>query len=51
MCFSATASITAGTALIVLGAISARRVRNRTELPSALIPALFGIQQLIEGTL
>lgn len=51
MCFSATASFTAGTTLIVLGAITARRVRRLSELPFALIPALFGIQQLIEGAL
>jgi hypothetical protein len=51
MCFSATASFTAGSVLIVLGTITARRVRRRTELPFALIPALFGIQQLIEGAL
>ncbi len=51
MCFSSTASFTAGTALIVLGTITARRVRRPTELPFALIPALFGIQQLIEGAL
>jgi hypothetical protein len=48
MCFSATASFTAGTVLIVL---TARRVRRPAELPFALIPALFGIQQLIEGAL
>ena len=51
MCFSATASFTAGTVLIAFGTITARRVRRRAELPFALIPALFGIQQLIEGAL
>ena len=51
MCFSATASFTAGTVLIVFGAITARRARRPAELPYALIPALFGIQQVIEGTL
>ncbi|MEO6361197.1 MAG: DUF6629 family protein [Sphingomicrobium sp.] len=51
MCFSATASFTAGTALIVLGTVTARRARRWTELPFALIPALFGIQQLTEGAL
>jgi hypothetical protein len=51
MCFSATASFTAGTVLIVFGAITVRRVRRPAELPFALIPALFGIQQLIEGAL
>ncbi len=51
MCFSATASFTAGTALLVVGALTARRARRRTELPFALIPALFGVQQLIEGAI
>ena len=51
MCFSATASFTAGTVLIVFGAVTARRARRPAELPFALIPALFGAQQLIEGAL
>ena len=51
MCFSPTASFTAGTALIVLGTFTVRHVRRRSELPFALIPALFGVQQLIEGAL
>lgn len=51
MCFSATASFTAGTALLAIGAVTIRRARSRAELPYALIPSLFGIQQLIEGTL
>lgn len=51
MCFSATASFTAGTALVALGAFAVRQVRRPSELPFALIPALFGIQQLIEGAL
>ena len=51
MCFSATASFTAGTVLIVVGAITVRLARRPAELPFALIPALFGVQQLIEGAL
>ena len=51
MCFSATASFTAGIGLLVVGAFTARRARRPAELPFALIPALFGIQQLIEGAL
>ena len=51
MCFSAKEGFTAGTVLIVVGAITARRVRRPSALPLALIPALFGIQQLIEGAL
>ena len=44
-CFSA------GAALLVVGAITVRHVRVRAELPFALIPALFGVQQLLEGVL
>ncbi len=51
MCFSATASFTAGIALLAIGTVTARRVRRNVELPYALIPALFGLQQLIEGAL
>lgn len=51
MCFSATASFTAGTVLLGIGAVTARQARSRAELPYALIPALFGVQQLIEGGL
>ena len=51
MCFSATASFTAGTALLAVGAFTTSRVRRPAELPFALIPVLFGIQQLIEGAL
>lgn len=51
MCFSATASFTAGAGLLIVGAVTARRARRRAELPFALIPVLFGLQQLIEGAL
>lgn len=51
MCFSATASFTAGIGLLVVGALTTRRVRRPAELPFALIPALFGVQQVIEGAL
>jgi len=51
MCFSAAASFTAGVALLVVGAVTTRRASRRAELPYALIPVLFGIQQLIEGAL
>jgi hypothetical protein len=51
MCFSATASFTAGTALVVVGMVTTRRAHRRAELPFALIPVLFGIQQLLEGAL
>lgn len=49
MCFSATASFTAGTTLSLVGVAAIAQVRRRTELPLALIPLLFGVQQLVEG--
>ncbi len=49
MCFSATASFTAGAALIGLGAYTVGRARWTRALPYAAIPLLFGIQQSIEG--
>ena len=49
MCFSAQASFTAGTVLLIVGAATVRRARVRSELPYAWIPVLFGIQQLLEG--
>ncbi len=51
MCFSATASFIAGTALTVLGVATLRLVRRNTEIPFAAIPLLFGLQQLVEGVL
>jgi hypothetical protein len=51
MCFSAFASFSAGLALLVIGGDSARRTRHAAELPYALIPLLFGVQQLLEGGL
>ena len=51
MCFSATASFTAGIGLLAIGAVTTSRAHRRSELPFALIPGLFGIQQLIEGGL
>ena len=51
MCFSATASFTAGALLIGLGSITVRLAASAHERPFAAIPLLFGIQQLIEGGL
>jgi hypothetical protein len=51
MCFSATASFTAGTALTAVGALTVRKSEGRVELPLALVPLLFGVQQLTEGVL
>lgn len=51
MCFSATASFTAGVALLGVGALTIRRASSVAELPYAAIPALFALQQLVEGGL
>jgi hypothetical protein len=49
VCFSATASFTAGTALTMAGGLTVRKSRGKAELPLALVPLLFGVQQLTEG--
>ncbi len=51
MCFSASASFTAGTVLLAVGAVTLKKAENRAELAYAAIPLLFGIQQLIEGVI
>ena len=49
MCFSATASFTAGAVLLGLGVVSLRSVPTPRQIPFAAIPLLFAIQQLSEG--
>lgn len=49
MCFSATASFTAGALLLGAGVMTVKLARGPRELPIAAIPLLFSIQQLIEG--
>ena len=49
MCFSATASFTAGAALSVVGGVTVHKSEGKFELPLALVPVLFGLQQLTEG--
>lgn len=51
MCFSASASFIAGTALLAVGAVTVTKTVRKTELPFALIPLLFGVQQLVEGVI
>lgn len=51
MCFSATASFVAGASLSGIGIAALKRAARRSEIPFALIPLLFGIQQAIEGML
>lgn len=49
MCFSATASFTAGAVLVAIGVFTVRSTTSKSELPFAMIPFLFGIQQISEG--
>ena len=49
MCFSAPASFVAGTALSVLGVATIRMTSRKAEIPLAMIPLLFGVQQFTEG--
>ena len=54
MCFSASASFSAGALLLGIGTLtfrSALATRQRRALPFAAIPLLFAIQQLIEGVI
>jgi len=51
MCFSAAASFTAGAVLLGIGTLTLRRADRAAEIPYASIPALFGLQQLVEGGL
>ena len=51
MCFSATASFSAGALLLGIGTLTLKSARRRRELPFAAIPMLFAIQQLIEGVI
>ena len=51
MCFSATASFTAGSVLLGIGTLTLMAAKRPRELPFAAIPLLFAIQQLIEGVI
>jgi hypothetical protein len=51
MCFSATASFTAGAILTVTGIASIKKTTKKAQIPFAAIPFIFGIQQLAEGFL
>ena len=51
MCFSATASFSAGAVLLGLGALTLKSASRPRELPFAAIPLLFAIQQLSEGVI
>ncbi len=49
MCFSATASFSAGIVLAVAGIIAIRNTKHTSQLMFAAIPLLFSIQQFTEG--
>jgi hypothetical protein len=51
MCFSATASFSAGAVLLGLGTLTLKSASRPRELPFAAIPLLFAIQQLSEGVI
>ena len=51
MCFSATASFSAGTVLLGIGVLTLKAARRPCEWPFAAIPLLFAMQQLIEGVI
>ena len=49
VCFSVQADLVAGAALLPVGVMSLREVRQRRELPFALLPMLFALHQLVES--
>lgn len=51
MCYSATASFVAGVSLLAIGVMTLQKAQLKREIPLAMIPLLFGIQQVIEGGL
>lgn len=51
MCFSATASFSVAATTAVIGLSTLRHVRRPQELPLAIVPLLFALQQTVEGVL
>ena len=51
MCFSATASFSAGAILTVIGVASLKKVQHRSQIPFASIALIFAAQQFAEGIL
>lgn len=49
MCFSATASFVAGGVLTAAGVVTSAKAKTKKELSFAMVPFLFGVQQLAEG--
>ena len=48
MCFSKTADLVVGTALIPVAVLTLREVRHRREVPFAVLPAIFAAHQFFE---
>lgn len=51
MCFSAEASFTVSTALLIIGVASIKKVTTKSQIFFASIPLIFAIQQFSEGIL
>ncbi|MGE5108476.1 MAG: DUF6629 family protein [Sphingobacteriales bacterium] len=51
MCFSANASFGAGAVLLVVGALTLKKVHSPSQIAFASIPLLFSVQQFAEGLL
>lgn len=51
MCFSATASFSAGILLTTIGIVAIKKVQHRSQILFASIPLIFAIQQFSEGIL
>ncbi len=51
MCFSPTASFTAGVVLTAVGCAAIAKTSRKSDIPFAAIPLLFGVQQLTEGVI
>ncbi|MBC7510333.1 MAG: hypothetical protein H7320_16550 [Ferruginibacter sp.] len=51
MCFSATASFSAGVVLTVIGVAAIKKVQHPSQIMFASIPLIFAVQQLAEGVL
>jgi hypothetical protein len=49
MCFSASASFSAGVAVAAAGIVSVKRIRSREQIMFAIIPLIFAVQQVMEG--
>ena len=51
MCFSASASFSAGVVLTVIGIVTIKKTQHKSQLWFASIPLVFGVQQFAEGVL